>query len=103
LQRIHENVNISPDMRSNTIPSALIQLPTEPSYWGSDATEEDAKKFVDNLEIMIHNKFGELIDIEFEKTPTPVGNGIFCTDDNLEEEIFDWVQNNWTSALVFEN
>jgi hypothetical protein len=70
----------------------LIQLPTEISYWGSTATESDVSRICDNLESMIRAEFGERLVLLFERTATPLGDGV-----SSEHE--DWIANNWTAAL----
>jgi hypothetical protein len=51
----------------------LIQLPTETSYWGSDATKADVSRICDNLESMIRAEFEARLELTFERTQTRAG------------------------------
>jgi len=78
----------------------LVQLPTEPSYWGSSATKADVERIVKNLETLIRSEFSDApFEIWFERTETPRGTGIHGDDDDACAAIFEFVQNNWTAAL----
>jgi len=75
-----------------------IQLPTEPSYWGT-ATPADVDRILDNLESMIRAEFEDRYDLIFERTATPQGSGVHPDDGSDGEEIHSWIQNNWGAAL----
>jgi hypothetical protein len=77
----------------------LIQLPTEPRYWGSTATETDVSRICDNLESMIRAEFGERAILTFERTSNPHGQGITCAHDDTAQIVWEWIANNWTAAL----
>ena len=79
----------------NTI---TVQLPTEPSYWGSTATKADVDRIIGNLETMIRNEFGN-IDIDFQHMSEPRGRGIWGDDESVIDSIYQFIQDNWTSAL----
>lgn len=79
----------------NTI---TVQLPTEPSYWGSTATKADVDRIIGNLETMIRNKFGN-IDIDFQHMSEPRGRGIWGDDESVIDSIYQFIQDNWTAAL----
>lgn len=81
------------------MPTITIQLPTDPSYWGSTATAGDVGRIIDRLESMITREFGERADLRFERAATPRGNGIHSEDDVLAEEVFRWIEENWQAAL----
>lgn len=83
----------------HTMSSITIQLPTETSYWGSNATEADVVRINDTLETMLRGEFGERADLTFERTSTPRGSGIHGDDSELCEEIHEWLQERWTAAL----
>lgn len=75
-----------------------IQLPTEPFYWGSTATEADVYRIIGNLEAMIRNEFPD-IDIDFQHMSEPRGRVIWGDDESLIESIHQFIQDNWTSAI----
>lgn len=77
----------------------LIQLPTEPSYWGSTATESDVSRILDNLQSMIRAQFAGYFDITFERTANPRGGGVHSDDSDAVELISEWISENWTAAL----
>ena len=77
----------------------LIQLPTEPSYWGSTATESDVSRICDNLESLIRAEFEARLDLTFERTQTPRGGGVHSAHEDSAQEVWNWIANNWTSAL----
>lgn len=81
------------------VTTTAIQLPTEPSYWGSSATTADVDRILDNLESMLRSEFGDRYDLVFERTQTPQGSGIHPDDGSDGSEIHEWIQNNWTAAL----
>lgn len=75
-----------------------IQLPTEPSYWGSTATEADVDRIIGNLETMIRNEFSG-VDIDFQRMSEPRGRGIWGDDESVIDDIHQFIQDNWTAAL----
>ena len=77
----------------------LIQLPTEPSYWGSTATQADVSRICDNLQSMIRAQFAGYFDLTFERTATPRGSGVHSDDSDAVELISEWISENWTAAL----
>ena len=83
------------------MPSILIQLPTEVSYFGSTATSEDVTRILDNMEAMIRSEFGDRMELEFERIQTPRGTGVHSSADDwiARDEVFQWTQDNWEAAL----
>ena len=78
----------------------LIQLPSEPSYWGSTANEtNDLPNILDRMESMIRAEFGARFDLTFERTQTPLGQGVHSDDEDSAQEIWNWISDNWTAAL----
>jgi hypothetical protein len=77
-----------------------VQLPTEPMYWGSTATDADVTRALDNLEAMIRREFSDApFEIAFERTGTPTGSGIHGDDAEAVEAIREFIETNWTAAL----
>jgi hypothetical protein len=77
----------------------LVQLPTEPSYWGSEVTESDVSRICDRLESMIRSEFCARIDLSFERTQTPRDGGVHSIHEDSAQHIWSWIANNWTAAL----
>ena len=77
----------------------LIQLPSDPSYWGSTATQADVSRICDNLQSMIRAQFAGYFDLTFERTATPRGSGVHSDDSDAVELISEWISDNWTAAL----
>jgi hypothetical protein len=77
----------------------LIQLPADPTYWGSDATESDVSRILDNLQSMIRAEFAGYFDLIFERTANPRGSGVHSGDSDAVELISEWISENWTAAL----
>jgi hypothetical protein len=81
------------------MPTIQIQLPDDPSFWGSTATQADVERILDRMEAMVSQEFGERAELRFERAATPCGNGIHSEDGVLAEEVFRWIEENWTAAL----
>lgn len=79
-------------------PIITVQLPTDPSYWGSTATEADVYRIIGNLETMIRSQFPD-VDIDFQHMQEPQGRGIFGDNQSLIDSIYQFIQDNWTAAL----
>ena len=94
-QRAINQHHSKPQQNMSTI---TIQLPTEPSYWGSTATEADVYRIIGNLEMMIRNEFPD-VDIDFQHMQEPRGRGIWGDDECLMDSIHQFIQDNWTCAL----
>ena len=77
----------------------LIQLPSDPSYWGSTATQADVSRILDNLQSMIRAQFAGYFDLTFERTATPRGSGVHSDDSDAVELISEWISDNWTAAF----
>lgn len=77
----------------------LIQLPTELSYWGSNASQSDVSRILDNLQSMIRAEFAGYFNLTFERTATPRGGGVHSDDGYAIELISEWISDNWTAAL----
>ena len=77
----------------------LIQLPSDPSYWGSTATQADVSRILDNLQSMIRAQFAGYFDLTFERTATPRGSGVHSDDSDAVELISEWISDHGTAAL----
>ena len=75
----------------------LVRVSDEPSYYGSECSQDDADA--------ISEKLCEMIERQFPGIQTDLwsdGDGSSKTtgpDDNICEEINEWMSNNWTAAL----
>ena len=78
----------------------LIQLPSDPQYWGSTTNEvTDLPNILDRMESMIRTEFEEKFDLAFERTQTPLGSGVHSDDEESAQEVWNWISENWTAAL----
>ena len=74
-----------------------VRVIKDPSYYGSECTQDDADE--------ISEKLCEMIERQFPGIETDLwsdGNGSSKTtgpDDNVCDEINEWISNNWTAAL----
>ena len=80
-------------------PSVLIQLPTDPSYWGSSAAADDVDRILDSLESLVRCEFQSRADLEFERTPTPRSSGVHSQDFSIAADVHAWIAERWTAAL----
>jgi len=77
-----------------------VQLPTEPSYWGSDVTESDVERILRNLESMISREFSDSpYNISFERTASPTGSGIHGDCEAACDDVRVFIEENWIAAL----
>ena len=77
----------------------LIQLSSDPSHWGSTATESDVSRICENLESLIRAEFGARLELTFERTQTPRGGGVHSIHEDSAQEVWNWISENWTAAL----
>jgi hypothetical protein len=74
-----------------------VKISSEPSYYGSECTQEHAERIGERLGNRIR---GEFPGIQLEKYVD--GRGSSATtgpDDEVIGEINRWIENNWTAAL----
>lgn len=77
-----------------------VQLPTEPSYWGSDVTESDVERILRNLESMISREFSDSpYNISFERAASPTGSGIHGDCEAACDDVRVFIEENWIAAL----
>ena len=74
-----------------------VRIGTEPSYYGSDVTNEEAVEIALRLAGMVRDQFpGADVDIVRGEV---TGGSIKGDDDAAVEEVRYWIQENWTAAL----
>lgn len=81
----------------NSYSEYTVKISSEPSYYGSECTQQDADRIVESLGNLIRTEFP---DIQTEKYVD--GHGSSKTtgpDESVVEEINLWIENNWTAAL----
>lgn len=82
---------------STTYDNYTVYISSEPSYYGSDCTQEDANRIVKNLGDLIRSEFPGIDINEYRdggrssKTTGP--------DEAVVETINRWIEENWTAAL----
>lgn len=76
-----------------------VHIPTEPSYYGSDVSNEEAAEIANRYAKIVEAKFPE---VTVELTGTPLQERVFSTnsdDDEICQTIIRWMDANWTAAL----
>ena len=84
-------------MKQTNYSGYTVQISNEPSYYGSECTQDDADRITNNLDQMIQSEFPGIQTEEYED-----GDGSSKTtgpDESVVEEINLWIENNWTAAL----
>ena len=77
--------------------SINVQIPTEPSYYGSDCTQEDADSIAESLSSLIRNQFpGIATEIHVDGRGSGKTTG---PNEAVVERINLWIETNWTTAL----
>lgn len=85
---------------TNKDTNITVQLPTEISYWGSEATDSDVERILTNIESMIAREFADSpYIISFEHTATPSGSGIHGDCEAACDDVRLFIEENWTAAL----
>ena len=74
-----------------------VKISSEPSYYGTDCTQQDADRIVESLGNLIRTEFP---GIQIEKFVDGQGSSKTTgPDESVVEEINLWIENNWTAAL----
>ena len=74
-----------------------VKVSNEPSYYGSECSQEDADEISDKLCEMIERQFpGIQTDLWSDGDGSSKTTG---PDDDVCDEINEWISNNWTAAL----
>lgn len=72
-------------------------ISSEPSYYGSDCTQEDANRIVESLKSLIQSQFPGIVVEEY------VDGRCSCKTTGPDQETIDqidqWISENWTAAL----
>ena len=73
-----------------------VKISSEPSYYGSECTQQDADRIVESLGNLIRTEFP---GIQTEKYADGHGSKTTGPDESVVEEINLWIEKNWTAAL----
>ena len=71
----------------------LVALTTDPCYYGAEVTEQQSLQIADTLKYMLEQQFP---GIRVDKVPTQ--GGIGGTNEDVIEEIHQWIEEHWTKA-----
>ena len=74
-----------------------VSISTDPTYYGSECTADDAGRIVEQLAAMFAAQFPGITTVEHHD-----GEGSGKTtgpDESIVEEINLWIEDNWTKAL----
>lgn len=81
----------------NNYSEYTVKISSEPSYYGSECTQQDADRIVESLGGLIRTEFP---GIQTEKHVDGQGSSETTgPDGSVIEEINLWIENNWTAAL----
>lgn len=81
----------------NNYSEYTVKISSEPSYYGSECTQQDANRIVESLSNLIRTEFPGIQTENYvdgqgsSKTTGP--------DESVVEEINLWIENNWLAAL----
>jgi len=72
----------------------FVMQSTDFAYWGSDATDKQAEEF--------NNRLAEMLEREFPGVTVEPGleNRVYGPDDNVCEEIGNWICNHYPEACT---
>jgi hypothetical protein len=77
-----------------------VKISNEPSYYGSTCTQQDADRICGALRTLIMGEFpGIQVDIYNESVINERSSSTFGSDQEVVEQINEWIENNWTAAL----
>ena len=71
-----------------------VKISSDPSYYGSDCTQQDADRIASSLADLIRSEFPGIDIVENDLNSKTTG-----PDETVIEKINTWIANNWTSAL----
>jgi|APGre2960657404_1045060.scaffolds.fasta_scaffold13429_3 hypothetical protein len=81
----------------NNYTEYTVKISGEPSYYGSECTQQDASRIVDSLGNLIKSEFpGIQIERYFDGHGSSKTSG---PDESIVDQINLWIENNWTAAL----
>jgi hypothetical protein len=78
----------------STFSEYTVKVTSEPSYYGSDCTQQDATRIAASLAQMIRNQFPGIVVEEMVLSGKTTG-----PDEVVIDDINRWIQDNWTAAL----
>ena len=73
-------------------PMVTVTLPTEISCWGDRVDDDEVSDILQRMEAGIEGQFGDLAEIRFRNG---LGPTITADDRDLQDEIREWINNNW--------
>jgi len=74
-----------------------VSITREPEYYGSECSDADADRIADDLEAMIESEFPGIACVTYRDGQGSAG--VIGPDDDVCEEIREWIQDNWTKAI----
>jgi hypothetical protein len=77
-----------------------VKISNDPSYYGTDCTQQDASRIVESLGNLIRTEFpGIRVEIYNEAMCNERSSSTFGGEVETRDTIDQWVENNWTAAL----
>ena len=84
-----------PCMKNPTFHGYGIDITTEPAFYGSACTEQEAVAIASRLSDMVEEEFPGITVYFSHEGGRPVQG----PEESVREEIRAWVENNWTAAV----
>jgi hypothetical protein len=77
-----------------------VKLSNDPSYYGTDCTQQDASRIVESLGSLIRTEFpGIRVEIYSEAMCNERSSSTCGGEVETRDTIDQWIENNWTAAL----
>lgn len=73
-----------------------VNVSTDPTYYGSECTHDDASRIASNIASLIR---GEFPGVNVRIGSDIGGRGVTGPDDAIVRQIEQWIAENWTTAL----
>lgn len=77
-----------------------VKISNEPSYYGTECTQQDADRIVASMSDIIRDEFpGIGVEIYSEAICSERSSSTSGGQAETRDEIDQWIENNWTAAL----
>ena len=91
-----QHVNETKENTMSEYSEYTVRVSTDASYYGSDCTQADANRIADDIAKLVASQFPGVTIIKESEIG---GRGVSGPDQEIVDEIADWISSNWTAAL----